>query len=234
VASRARPWPPATSSSGAKTEAKKLTGGKFITLEGGEGAGKSTQQKRLLEELSRAGKDTLGTREPGGAKGADEIRRLLVNGTTDRWDATSEALLMIAARRSHLVETVWPALQAGKWVVCDRFVDSTTAYQGYGGALALDQLAALHRLIADDFMPDLTFILDVPVEIGLKRAAKRHGGEARFEGKGLDYHERVREGFLTIAAHDQQRCVVIDASREPDAVTAEILAALRKRLDLAA
>jgi dTMP kinase len=208
--------------------------GKFITLEGGEGAGKSTQLKRLLEMLTRAGKEAIGTREPGGAKGADEIRSLLVNGTVDRWDAISEALLMVAARRRHLVETVWPALDAGKWVVCDRFVDSTTAYQGYGGALPLDQLATLHRLIADDFMPDLTLILDVPVEIGLKRAARRHGGEARFEAKGLDYHERVRQGFLAIATHEKQRCAVIDASQDADAVSAALQVALRERLGVAA
>ena len=188
----------------------------------------------MLTALIAAGKDALATREPGGAKGADEIRSLLVNGTAERWDSVSEALLMVAARRCHLVETVWPALQAGKWVVSDRFVDSTTAYQGYAGKLALDQLAALHRLIADDFMPDLTLILDVPVEVGLKRAAARPGGEARFEAKGLDYHERVREGFLTIAARAPQRCVVIDASQEPEAVTAALLAAVRERLGLSA
>lgn len=206
--------------------------GKFITLEGGEGAGKSTQQKRLLAALTAASKDALGTREPGGAAGADEIRALLVNGPAERWDATSEALLMVAARRRHLVETVWPALDAGRWVVCDRFADSTTAYQGYGGGLDRDQLAALHRLIAGDFRPDLTLIFDVPIETGLARAAQRHAGEARFEAKGRDYHERVRQGFLAIAAAEPQRCVVIDASRTVDDVAAAALAALRERLGL--
>jgi len=141
---------------------------------------------------------------------------------------------MVAARRCHLVETVWPALAAGQWVVCDRFVDSTTAYQGYGGGLDRDRLAELHRLIADDFMPDLTLMLDVPVELGLARAAERRGGEARFEAKGRDYHERVRQGFLAIAAREPQRCVVVDASRGPSDVTAAVLAALRDRLGLAA
>jgi dTMP kinase len=187
----------------------------------------------LLAALARAGKDAIATREPGGAHGADEIRGLLVNGPPERWDAISEALLMVAARRCHLVETVWPALDAGKWVVCDRFVDSTTAYQGYGGNVEQARLAELHRLIADDFMPDLTLVFDVPVEIGLARAAKRRGGEARFEGKGRDYHERVRQGFLAIAAREPQRCVVVDARNGVDEVAAAALTALRERLGLA-
>jgi dTMP kinase len=188
----------------------------------------------LLAALTRAGKDALGTREPGGAKGADEIRALLLNGPPDRWDPISEALLMVAARRRHLIETVWPALEAGKWVVCDRFVDSTIAYQGYGGGIDRDKLAGLHHLIADDFLPDLTLIFDVPVETGLARAAKRRGGEARFEAKGRDYHERVRQGFLAIAAGDPRRCVVVDASRDVNAAGAAVLAAVRERLGLAA
>jgi dTMP kinase len=227
--SKVRPGLAARSSELSNRDAK----GKFITLEGGEGAGKSTQQKLLLAALARAGKDAIATREPGGAKGADEIRALLLNGPTERWDPISEAMLMVAARRCHLVETVWPTLDAGKWVVCDRFADSTTAYQGYGGGLDRDQLAELHRLIADDFRPDLTLIFDVPVEIGLARAAKRHAGEARFEAKGRDYHERVRQGFLAIAAQEPERCVVIDASQDVDKVGAAALAALRGRLGLA-
>jgi dTMP kinase len=172
----------------------------------------------------------LGTREPGGAKGADEIRALLVNGSAERWDPTSEALLMVAARRRHLVEAVWPALDDGKWVVCDRFVDSTTAYQGYGGGVDRARLTELLRLIAGDFRPDLTLIFDVPVELGLSRAAKRRGGEARFEAKGRDYHERVRQGFLAIAQAEPQRCVVIDASRDKDVVAAAARQAVRERL----
>lgn len=206
------------------------TSGKFITLEGGEGAGKSTQQARLVAALARSGEDALATREPGGAKGADEIRKLLLNGPAERWDAVSEALLMVAARRRHLLETVWPALDAGKWVVGDRFADSTMAYQGYGGNLDRGQLATLHRLIAGDFMPDLTLVFDVPVEVGLARAARRHSGEGRFEAKGRDYHERVRQGFLAIALAESKRCVVIDGSRSVDEVTAAMLAAVRERL----
>ena len=152
----------------------------------------------MAAALARAGIDAVTTREPGDAAGANEIRNLLLNGAPERWDAITEALLMVAARRSHLVETVWPALDDGKWVICDRFADSTTAYQGYGGGVALERLVELHRLIAGDFHPDLTFILDVPVEIGLARAAQRHGGETRFEEKPGEFHERVRQGFLEI------------------------------------
>ena len=141
---------------------------------------------------------------------------------------------MVAARRGHLVATVWPALDAGKFVLCDRFADSTMAYQGYGGGLERAQLAELHRLIADDFTPDLTLVLDVPVEIGLARAAERHGGEARFEAKGRDYHERVRQGFLAIAEAEPKRCVVIDASRDVETVSAATLQAVRDRLAILA
>jgi dTMP kinase len=182
----------------------------------------------------RVGIATVATREPGGAKSADEIRALLLNGPAERWDPISEALLMVAARRRHLLETVWPALETGKYVVCDRFADSTLAYQGYGGGLDRKRLAELHRLIADDFAPDLTLIFDVPVEIGLARAAKRHGGEARFEGKGRDYHERVRHGFLAIAKAEPKRCVVIDARRDVRAVSAAAIEAIRERLAILA
>jgi dTMP kinase len=175
----------------------------------------------------------VGTREPGDAAGANEIRNLLLNGAPERWDAVSEALLMVAARRCHLVETVWPALEAGKWVVCDRFADSTTAYQGYGGGVPLERLAELHKLIAGEFRPHLTLILDVPVEIGLARAAQRRGGEQRFESKGRDFHERVRQGFLEIAKREPGRCAVIDASRDINTVGAAVLATLRERLGLA-
>jgi dTMP kinase len=185
-----------------------------------------------LAALIAAGKDAVATREPGGAKSADEIRALLVNGPPDRWDPISEALLMVAARRRHLIETVWPALAAGKWVICDRFADSTMAYQGYGGGIDHARLAELHRLIASDFLPDLTLIFDLPVELGLQRAAQRRGGETRFEAKGRDYHERVRQGFLAIAAAEPQRCVVIDATGDMETVAAATLAAVHERLRL--
>jgi dTMP kinase len=174
----------------------------------------------------------IGTREPGDAAGAEDIRGLLLNGAPERWDAVSEALLMVAARRCHLVETVWPALAQGQVVVCDRFADSTTAYQGYAGGVPLERLAELHRLIAPGFTPDLTLILDLPVEQGLARAAQRRGGETRFESKTTDFHTRVREGFLTIARQEPQRCVVVDAAQDADTVTAALLSALRGRLGL--
>ena len=187
-----------------------------------------------MTALTRAGKEAIATREPGGAKGADEIRALLLNGATERWDPISEALLMVAARRQHLLETVWPALDAGKFVVSDRFADSTMAYQGYGGGLDRTRLAELHRLIAEDFAPDLTLIFDVPVEVGLARAAQRHGGEARFRGQGPRL-SRARPPRLP--RHRQGRAAalcVIDASRDVETVSAATLEALCDRLAILA
>jgi dTMP kinase len=213
--------------------AKELTRGRFITLEGGEGAGKSTQAGLLVEALARSGVRALKTREPGGAPGAEAIRKLLVEGDPGQWDALSEALLVVAARRSHLRDTVWPALEAGTSVVCDRFADSTIAYQGYGGGVPRADLEALHRIIAGTFRPDLTLILDLPVEIGMARAAARTGSETRFEKMGREFHERLRRGFLEIAAGEPDRCVLIDAQTSPDEVHRAILGALRARLGLA-
>jgi dTMP kinase len=147
-----------------------------------------------------------------------------------RWDAETEALLMVAARRTHLVETIWPALDRGEWVVCDRFADSTLAYQGYGRGLPRDALGTLHGLIAGDFKPDLTFVLDLPVEIGLSRAAGRADSATRFERMGRDFHERLRRGFLEIAHAEPQRCVVIDATIDVGAVQKAIRMAIRERL----
>ncbi len=209
---------------------EELKRGRFITIEGGEGAGKSTQAGLLVDSLTRAGITALRTREPGGAPGAEEIRRLLVEGDPARWDAPSEALLMVAARRSHLTATIWPALERGEWVVCDRFADSTLAYQGYGGGVPLAELEALHRMIAGDFMPDLTLILDLPVELGLKRAAARSGGEKRFERMDRGFHERLRQGFLDIARREPRRCVVISATGDVPVVHHAVLQALRERL----
>jgi dTMP kinase len=186
-----------------------------------------------VEALQRAGVSAIRTREPGGAPGAEEIRRLLVEGPPQRWDAESEALLMVAARRVHLVETIRPALERGDWVVCDRFADSTLAYQGYGRGLPRETLAALHKLIAGDFKPNLTCILDLPVDIGLSRAAGRADKANRFERMGRDFHERLRRGFLEIAKADPKRCVVIDATTPLEAVQAAIRAAVRARLGVA-
>ena len=207
-----------------------LKRGRFITLEGGEGAGKTTQLGLLAEALARTGISVLRTREPGGAPGAEEIRRLLVEGGPDRWDAVGEALLVAAARRDHLIATIWPALEQGRWVVCDRFADSTVAYQGYAGGMPRTDLETLHRIAASGFMPDLTLIFDLPPAVGLARAAARHGEETRFERKDLSFHERLRQGFLEIAAREPKRCVVIDAERDRDTIHQTVLAAARDRL----
>jgi len=210
-----------------------LTRGRFITLEGGEGAGKSTQAGLLIDALRKAGLRAIRTREPGGAPGAEEIRKLLVEGLPGRWDAEAEALLMVAARRVHLVETIWPALERGDWVISDRFADSTIAYQGYGRGLPQEALRALHKLIAGDFSPDLSLILDLPAETGLSRAATRPGAETRFERMDPEFHRRLRQGFLEIARAEPHRCAVIDASGDVAAVQAAIRAAVRARLGVA-
>lgn len=214
-------------------------GAKFVTLEGGEGAGKSTQIARLAAALKAGGIAVCATREPGGSPGADAIRKLLVEGTTTRWDGKTEALLHFAARRDHLVRTVWPALAGGQWVLCDRFADSTMAYQGYGHGLDHAFVKTLYRLTVGDFHPDLTLILDLPVDVGLARAASRNGMNAdsavedRYERMDRAFHERLRAGFLDIAAHEPARCVVVDADRDADTIAADIRAIVGKRLGVA-
>ena len=173
----------------------------------------------------------LVTREPGGSPGAEEIRGLLLGGGSERWDVETEALLMLAARRDHLRRTVWPALAEGRHVICDRFADSTLAYQGYGRGMALEDLRAIQRIVAGDVAPDLTLILDLPVEIGLARAAAR-GDRTRFEAMDLAFHERLRAGFRRIADAEPQRCVVIDASCSVDIVQAALRAVIAERLGL--
>ena len=205
--------------------------GPFISFEGGDGAGKSTQIRRLAARLEKAGHEVVTTREPGGSAGAEAIRMLLVSGAAERWSPMTEALLMFAARRDHLEKTINPARARGAAVLTDRFADSSMAYQGIAGALGEDKVAALYRLVVGEDGPDLAIILDAPVEIGLSRADAR-GGENRFEAKGADYHEKVRQAFLAIAAKEPDRCVVIDAAREPDAIEADIAAAVRQRLGL--
>ncbi|MEE8444729.1 MAG: dTMP kinase [Alphaproteobacteria bacterium] len=196
--------------------------GRFITLEGGEGAGKSTQITRLAEALRGSGRDVLLTREPGGSPGAECIRELLVTGDTDRWDGMTEALLHFAARRDHLVRTVYPALEKGIWVLSDRFADSTMAYQGYGHGLGRDAIERLYQVAVGDFKPDLTLILDLPVEQGLSRTHARGTGEDRYERMDAAFHHRLRDGFLDIARRAPDRCAVIDASRGIEQVAAEI------------
>ena len=206
--------------------------GRFITLEGGEGAGKSTQQNRLVARLSELGFDVVSTREPGGSEGGEAIRELLVNGPADKWSAVTEVLLMNAARRDHLERRIRPALERGAFVVCDRFADSTRAYQGAGGEADPALIDAIERHVVGETRPDLTLILDLPVEEGLQRAAGRGGGEARFEAKGIDFHQRLRQGFLAIAAAEPKRCVVIHSAQPQEVVAEAIWAAVRERLGL--
>lgn len=204
--------------------------GRFITVEGGEGAGKSTQLAFLASFLRLRGVEVLVTREPGGAPGAEEIRKLLVDGAVGRWDGMSEMLLHFAARRDHLVRTVWPALDRGVWVLSDRFADSTMAYQGYGHGLALDKIRMVYDLVVGEFKPDLTLILDLPVEEGLRRAAERGDSENRYERMGPSFHERLRAGFLEIARAEPGRCFVIPAAGDIDSIRNAIEQAVEARL----
>lgn len=208
--------------------------GIFITLEGGEGSGKSTQLRALHTALQDAGKQVVFTREPGGSEGAEQIRALLVEGGVDRWDAMTELLLLLAARRDHLRRLIIPALARGAWVLCDRFSDSTLAYQGAGGGLGRPAIEALSALaLGDDSpKPDLTLILDLPVAEGLARAQSRGDAEQRFEGRGLAFHERLRTAFRDIAETEPERCAVIDATPSPDAVSAAIWATVRARFGI--
>ena len=204
--------------------------GRFITLEGGEGAGKSTHVKRLVEALARAGIEAIATREPGGAPGAEKIREILVNGPLERWDPLTETLLHFAARAEHVARVVRPALMRGAWVVCDRFADSTMAYQGYAQGVGRDKVEEIARAVLGGFKPDLTLILDVPADQGLARAAKRATGGTRYESMGTAFHQKLREAFLDIARREPGRCIVIDATKPKDDVAADILATVRTRL----
>jgi dTMP kinase len=185
-----------------------------------------------MSALPRAGIAAQRTREPGGSEDAEAIRALLLEGNIERWDAVGEALLLNAARRDHVGRLIAPALGRGLWVVCDRFADSTLAYQGYGRGLALADLTALHRFALGDFQPDLTLIFDLPVEEGLSRAAMREGDADRFERLDRDFHGRLRDGFLRIAADNPDRCVVIDALPDADSVHQAVLAAIETRLGI--
>lgn len=192
--------------------------GRFISLEGGEGTGKSTQVRRLAATLQKRGIAVLTTREPGGSPGAEEIRALMVNGEPGRWDAMTETLLAYAARADHVTRTIGPALLAGTWVITDRFSDSTFAYQGAGRGMDRETIRRIDSAVLDDFKPDLTLILDLDAGVGLERAKVRATGENRFEKFGVEFHERLRQAFLEIARRNPDRCRVIDASGSEDAV----------------
>jgi len=196
----------------------------FITFEGGEGAGKSTQVKRAAERLRALGREVAETREPGGTAEAEAVRALLVSGDTARWTPQAEALLNYAARDSHLNEVIRPALKRGAVVICDRFMDSTRAYQGYAGGCNMDFIDALEHGIIGPTRPDVTLIFDLDPEVGLARAKARADAKAedRYERKGLAFHQLLRDGFLDIARKDPARCRLIDASRDVDSVAEQV------------
>ena len=209
---------------------KPVPRGRFITIEGGEGAGKTTQVGLLVAALERARIRVRATREPGGSPGGEAIRRLLLNGDGDRWDAVGEALLLVAARSDHVARLIEPSIAQGIWVVSDRFADSTLAYQGYGRGLALEDLTTLHRFALGSFTPDLTVILDLPAEVGLARVAARARVGDRFERLDRAFHERLRQGFRQIAVGSGGRCVLIDGSSDPQTVHRAVLDAVEGRL----
>ena len=201
-----------------------MPAGRFITLEGGEGAGKSTQARLLAQALRADGHDVLETREPGGAPGAEALRALLLHGAVN-FVPEAETLLHFAARVEHLARTIRPALAAGRWVVCDRFANSTMAYQGYGHGADRTRIATLTSML--DTVPDLTLVLDVSPAVAARRLAGRGGAADRYEALDPAFHARVRQGFRAIAAAAPGRCVLIDADGAPEAVHAAVMAAVR-------
>lgn len=206
--------------------------GRFVTLEGGEGAGKSTQARLLAEALRARGLEVLVTREPGGSPGAEDIRALLVTGEPGRWEPMTEALLHYAARYDHVARVILPTLRTGTWVISDRFADSTMAYQGYGAGIPRESIRRLDALVLERVRPDLTLMLDLPPEVGLARAGDRGGAEDRYERMDFAFHERMRAGFLDIAKREPGRCAVLSAAEAPEIVHEAVLACVQKRLGL--
>lgn len=206
--------------------------GLFITFEGGEGSGKSTQCSILAERLRSAGFDVVTTREPGGSPGAEIIRHVVLSGLGKLLGKDAEALLFAVARDDHVQQLIAPALKRGQWVLCDRFADSTRAYQGDVGGVDLKLIDALQRATIGDLAPDLTLILDVPAEIGLQRAAARRLDAAadRFESETLAFHQKLRDAFVAIAVREPQRCVLIDATKTPDEVAAAVYEAVAAKI----
>ncbi len=216
----------------AETAIRRTAGrGRFISFEGGEGSGKSTQIKKLSERLEAAKLRSIVTREPGGSPGAEVIRHLILSGMGKLLGPEAETLLFAAARDDHVRTVIQPALNQGTWVLCDRFSDSTRVYQGRVGHVAPGLLNAMERVTIGDLKPDLTIILDIPVEVGLKRAAARRGDAApdRFEAEDIRFHQNLREAYREIAAAEPQRCVLIDANADANTVAASVWAALRER-----
>jgi dTMP kinase len=208
--------------------------GKLITLEGGEGSGKSTQARLLTERLRKAGLEVVPTREPGGTPFGEQVRQFLLASTTADHGALAEALLFYAARAEHVEKVIRPALSQGHWVVCDRFSDSSRVYQSHAGGLPLGVFVALEQMVVAPTTPDLTCILDIHPKEGLRRATARQDTTGqpetdRYEGRGLRFHEQLREGFLEIARGEPQRCVVIDGAGAPEQVAARIWSAVVRR-----
>jgi dTMP kinase len=205
--------------------------GSLVTIEGGEGAGKSTQLGRLAAWLEGMDLDVVRTREPGGTQGAEAIRDLLVEGAVERWEPLTELLLFAAARADHLARLIEPAIARGAIVLCDRYIDSTRVYQGLAGEVGLELVDRLHREVLGGRIPDLTILLDLPVATGLERR-KAEGGGSRFEAKGKAYHERVRQGFLELARREPRRFLTVDAARGIDAVGDDVRLGVGQRLGL--
>ena len=214
------------------TEASRTTG-KFITFEGGEGTGKSTQAAMLARRLESFGVGLLLTREPGGSPGAEIIRHILLSGAAKPFGPEAEAMLFAAAREDHINYAIAPALKAGKWVVCDRFADSTRVYQGSLGKIDQRFIRALERVSVGDLKPDLTFVLDLPAPLAMQRAAERRSGGApdRFEAEDIAFHEKLRGAYLTLALAEPERCVIIDASQSKEVVAKRIWDAVNARLN---
>ena len=212
--------------------------GKFITFEGGEGCGKSTQVRLLAEYLRQKNIDAVLTKEPGGTVEGRVLRELLVTGDKDKFDAVAECLLYYADRRNHLTKVVWPELEQNKWVISDRYADSTEAYQyyGYDKRVDLSVLQELYRIVAGEFKPDLTIILDMNPEIGLRRSFAKSEAmdvkELRFESQKLEFHNNLRKGFLEIAKREPERCAVIDANTDIHTLHKRVIAVVQSRLGL--
>ena len=205
----------------------------FITFEGGEGAGKTTQIKQLKSWLEEQGKTVITTREPGGTSGAEDIRNLIVQPREYQWDAETDALLLMAARRDHLVHKIWPAMKRGEWILSDRFVESTYAYQCFGRGMDLQKARDLYRFIAEDFKPDLTFILDIDPRAGLDRVmagtTDRNHAELRFENYDFSFHEKLRAGYHELAAASPKQFIIIDASGDRETIQTQLRAEVQKR-----
>lgn len=206
-----------------------LSPGIFITFEGGDGSGKTTQIQRLSQTLTERHIPHIRTREPGGTPNAEKLRTLLVQGSPDGWDGVTEAFLMAAARRDHLRQCIWPALESGTWVLCDRFSDSTFAYQGYGHELGEEFVRTLHTLTMGSFQPHLTFIFQLSPDIGVARKQKEQSLENRFEKYPAPFHARVIQGYQTLLAREPERCIAVQADVPPDTITQTLLRVLEQK-----